>query len=196
MKGLTTAALQGRAQIVPDRFIENESLGDLVFYLDGAHSPESMDVCAKWFCLAIKEDFNSSANRAQYESSSPHESGHITNHKTTKKSSTQVMFCSVIYNFHVSYIFIIYRSVWHFPFSVVIYSLESVIGFFIDYTFTGFLNYIFSFYFINYIVILVDADKFDLLENLQILLFNCMSVRDPQLLLPRLMNACASHGKN
>ncbi|KAL0340271.1 UNVERIFIED_CONTAM: Folylpolyglutamate synthase [Sesamum radiatum] len=28
----------------------------------------------------------------------------------------------------------------------------------------------------------------------KILLFNCMSVRDPQLLLPRLVNACASHG--
>ncbi|CAI9774862.1 unnamed protein product [Fraxinus pennsylvanica] len=116
IKGLTTAALQGRAQIVPDRFIENESSGDLVFYLDGAHSPESMDVCAKWFCLAIKEDYNSLANRAHNELSSPHESGHINNHKTSKKSSTQI------------------------------------------------------------------------------LLFNCMSVRDPQLLLPRLMNACSSHG--
>lgn len=41
----------------------------------------------------------------------------------------------------------------------------------------------------------MDADYFNLLANLQILLFNCMSVRDPQLLLPRLINACASHGK-
>ncbi|KAJ6317716.1 hypothetical protein OIU76_013289 [Salix suchowensis] len=31
-------------------------------------------------------------------------------------------------------------------------------------------------------------------SSMQILLFNCMSVRDPQLLLPRLMKACASHG--
>ncbi|KAL2541636.1 Folylpolyglutamate synthase [Abeliophyllum distichum] len=116
IRGLTTAALQGRAQIVPDPFIENESPGDLVFYLDGAHSPESMDVCAKWFCLAIKEDYNSLDNRAHNELSSSHESGHMNNHKTSEKSSTQI------------------------------------------------------------------------------LLFNCMSVRDPQLLLPRLMNACASHG--
>ncbi|KAG8380754.1 hypothetical protein BUALT_Bualt06G0048900 [Buddleja alternifolia] len=41
----------------------------------------------------------------------------------------------------------------------------------------------------------MDTEEFDfLLKNVQILLFNCMSVRDPQLLLPRLMNACASHG--
>ncbi|GJT04167.1 folylpolyglutamate synthase-like protein isoform X2 [Tanacetum coccineum] len=29
---------------------------DLVYYMDGAHSPESMEVCANWFSLAIKED--------------------------------------------------------------------------------------------------------------------------------------------
>ena len=56
IKGLTTASLQGRAQIVPDRLIDMECPGDLVFYLDGAHSPESMEVCARWFSLAIKED--------------------------------------------------------------------------------------------------------------------------------------------
>lgn len=27
-----------------------------MFYLDGAHSPESMEVCAKWFSLAVKEE--------------------------------------------------------------------------------------------------------------------------------------------
>ncbi|XP_043817065.1 folylpolyglutamate synthase [Manihot esculenta] len=57
IKGLTTACLQGRAQIVPDRCINNESDGDLVFYFDGAHSPESMEVCARWFSLAIKDDY-------------------------------------------------------------------------------------------------------------------------------------------
>uniref|UniRef100_A0A7C9F1H2 Folylpolyglutamate synthase n=1 Tax=Opuntia streptacantha TaxID=393608 RepID=A0A7C9F1H2_OPUST len=31
-------------------------------------------------------------------------------------------------------------------------------------------------------------------SSTQILLFNCMSVRDPQLLLPRLMKTCARHG--
>lgn len=33
-------------------------------------------------------------------------------------------------------------------------------------------------------------------KYLQILLFNCMSVRDPQLLLPNLMKTCASHGEH
>ncbi|CAI9117371.1 OLC1v1018751C1 [Oldenlandia corymbosa var. corymbosa] len=56
MLGLTTASMQGRAQIVPDHVAESGSSGDLLFYLDGAHSPESMDVCAKWFSTAIKED--------------------------------------------------------------------------------------------------------------------------------------------
>lgn len=56
IKGLATASLQGRAQIVPDQHIDIERSGDLVFYLDGAHSPESMEVCARWFSLAIKED--------------------------------------------------------------------------------------------------------------------------------------------
>jgi len=28
----------------------------LVFYLDGAHSPESMEICAKWFSHATKDD--------------------------------------------------------------------------------------------------------------------------------------------
>lgn len=30
-------------------------MGKLVFYLDGAHSPESMEACAKWFSSATKE---------------------------------------------------------------------------------------------------------------------------------------------
>ncbi|KAL8533952.1 hypothetical protein ACS0TY_010104 [Phlomoides rotata] len=112
IKGLATVSLQGRAQIVSDQLIESESPGDLVFYLDGAHSPESMDACAKWFCLATKEDYNSPYNQASSDNR-PHESGHSI---PVKKSSTQI------------------------------------------------------------------------------LLFNCMSVRDPQLLLPRLVHACASHG--
>ncbi|TYG65774.1 hypothetical protein ES288_D06G213600v1 [Gossypium darwinii] len=52
IKGLTTASLQGRAQIVPDI----ESPGNLVFYLDGAHSPESMEACARWFSLCTRDD--------------------------------------------------------------------------------------------------------------------------------------------
>ncbi|KAL5709455.1 tetrahydrofolate synthase [Ranunculus cassubicifolius] len=89
VKALTSANMQGRAQIVTDQCMEGKP-GDLVFYLDGAHSPESMEMCGKWFSHAIKED--------------------------TKKDSTQV------------------------------------------------------------------------------LLFNCMPVRDPQILLPRLVNACAHNG--
>ncbi|KAK8575587.1 hypothetical protein V6N13_033175 [Hibiscus sabdariffa] len=95
IKGLTTASLQGRAQIVHDQFTDIESVGDLVFYLDGAHSPESMEACARWFSLCTRDDKQM-------------------NGKTK--------------------------------------------------------------------------------DTAQILLFNCMSVRDPQLLLPRLMRTCASHG--
>ncbi|KAL3834018.1 hypothetical protein ACJIZ3_008754 [Penstemon smallii] len=109
IKGLATASLQGRAQIVPDQLVESDNPDDLVFYLDGAHSPESMDVCANWFSLAIKEDRNSTSKAL-------HDSGKRNSGETSRQSSTQI------------------------------------------------------------------------------LLFNCMSVRDPQLLLPRLLNACASHG--
>lgn len=118
IKGLTTATLQGRAQIVPDRLIDIESPGDLVFYMDGAHSPESMEVCAKWFCLAIKEE-----NKQQ----------NLSNHRHDNSSAD------------------------HKP---------------------------------------VDSSgcKTPMKNSTQILLFNCMSVRDPQLLLPRLINTCANHG--
>ncbi|XP_065878130.1 folylpolyglutamate synthase isoform X2 [Euphorbia lathyris] len=115
IKGLTTACLQGRAQIVPDRCINPESDGDLVFYLDGAHSPESMEVCAKWFSLAIKDEnqqhmLNSQKN---LESMSPLVEKHC---DRSRKNFTQI------------------------------------------------------------------------------LLFNCMTVRDPQVLLPRLMKTCARNG--
>ncbi|KAL7147748.1 hypothetical protein ABFS83_06G127700 [Erythranthe nasuta] len=113
IKGLATASLQGRAQIVSDEFIESDNPGDLVFYLDGAHSPESMDVCANWFSIATKEGYIVPNNQTYNDSKALHESGQ--NAPFGKKST-------------------------------------------------------------------------------QILLFNCMSVRDPQLLLPRLVNACASHG--
>ncbi|KAG4911889.1 hypothetical protein JHK82_052478 [Glycine max] len=56
IKGLTTTSLQGRAQIVPDQFINDEIPNELVFFLDGAHSPESMEACTKWFSLAIKDE--------------------------------------------------------------------------------------------------------------------------------------------
>ncbi|XP_051122775.1 folylpolyglutamate synthase-like isoform X2 [Andrographis paniculata] len=112
IKGLVTTSLQGRAQIVRDQFPESETQGDLVVYLDGAHSPESMDACAKWFCLATKDEDNSLQNL-------------VHNIKGLQDSSQN-----------------------------------------------GSLRKICT----------------------QVLLFNCMSVRDPQLLLPRLVSTCANHG--
>ncbi|XP_044461301.1 folylpolyglutamate synthase isoform X2 [Mangifera indica] len=115
IKGLTMASLQGRAQRVPDRFMNIETTGELVFYLDGAHSPESMEVCGKWFSLAIKED-----NQQQTLDFQPSSQELAQNHQVPYGRSRK--------------------------------------------------------------------------NSAQILLFNCMSVRDPQLLFPRLMNTCASHG--
>ncbi|CAI0443354.1 unnamed protein product [Linum tenue] len=103
IKGLTAATFQGRAQIVPDQYVDSENDGDLVFYLDGAHSPESMEICAKWFSGAVKGE------------------------NQPDKVKPQVFDPS---------------------------SAERV--------------------------------------QLEILLFNCMSVRDPELLLPPLMKTCAS----
>lgn len=116
IKGLSLAVLQGRAQVVPDCLVESERPGDLVFYFDGAHSPESMDVCAKWFSVTIKEDYRQQFPIGQEKESRASQSVETDSHDVSPKSSTQI------------------------------------------------------------------------------LLFNCMSVRDPQLLLPRLMKVCASHG--
>ncbi|KAF3333994.1 folylpolyglutamate synthase isoform X2 [Carex littledalei] len=55
IRGLTTASLQGRAQMV--RLQDDDiSPSEVVFYLDGAHSPESMEVCGRWFSHTIKEE--------------------------------------------------------------------------------------------------------------------------------------------
>ncbi|KAG0466577.1 hypothetical protein HPP92_018157 [Vanilla planifolia] len=60
LRGLSSASLQGRAQIVPDPYFitqgPNFSPAGLVFYLDGAHSPESMIMSARWFSHAVKEN--------------------------------------------------------------------------------------------------------------------------------------------
>ncbi|WZZ37823.1 hypothetical protein YC2023_034082 [Brassica napus] len=112
IKGLATASLQGRGQVVPDQFIESRTSEDLVFYLDGAHTPESMEVCAKWFSSAVKRDNQSESSE------------HLVN--VSSGSS---------------------------------------------------------------------HDQFSGEENCQqILLFNCMSVRDPNMLLPHLRNICANYG--
>ncbi|VVA95503.1 unnamed protein product [Arabis nemorensis] len=50
--GLSNAYLMGRAMIVPDTELPEE----IVFYLDGAHSPESMETCANWFSQQIKQN--------------------------------------------------------------------------------------------------------------------------------------------
>ncbi|KAK6227924.1 Exostosin [Theobroma cacao] len=118
IKGLTTASLQGRAQIVCDQFTDIESPGDLVFYLDGAHSPESMEACGRWFSLRIKEG-NQQANLNYQTQDYTESSSEVAQQQFDER----------------------YKK-----------------------------------------------------DTAQILLFNCMSVRDPQLLLPHLMRACASHG--
>ncbi|XP_010491145.1 PREDICTED: folylpolyglutamate synthase-like [Camelina sativa] len=111
IKGLATTSLQGRAQVVPDQFTESRTSGDLVFYLDGAHSPESMEACAKWFSFAVKGDNQSESSE------------HLVNGSAA--SSHEKWFGETCQ---------------------------------------------------------------------QILLFNCMSVRDPNLLLPHLRNTCAKYG--
>ncbi|XP_027187002.2 folylpolyglutamate synthase-like isoform X1 [Cicer arietinum] len=119
VKGLTNASLQGRAQIVTDRHFKSEQLNELVFFLDGAHSLESMEVCARWFSLAIKEN-NPNQTLFRQQPNNP-------------KSSHEVVKMQ-----HVE---------------------------------RGFQR-----------------------KSAPILLFNCLTVRDPQLLLPRLMETCADHG--
>lgn len=121
INGLTTATLQGRAQIIPDLSFDIESPGDLVFYLDGAHSPESMEVCGKWFCLAIKED----ARQQSCSSNQEHDNSRTSNE-----------------------------------------------------------------------LVPLNPGETSSKDSAQILLFNCMSVRDPQLLLPRLVKTCVGHGIN
>ncbi|RHN68306.1 putative tetrahydrofolate synthase [Medicago truncatula] len=114
INGLTTASLQGRAQIVRDEHVNNKISNELVFFLDGAHSPESMEACAKWFSLAIKDQ-------------------------------NQTLFHQIADN-------------------------------------SRFSNKV------------VKTHQSETQKSAQILLFNCMSVRDPQLLLPHLMKTCADHG--
>lgn len=67
IKGLVTTNFPGRSQVIPDPYTRscqqhsegeagNADAGELCFYLDGAHSPESMEECAKWFSQAIKKE--------------------------------------------------------------------------------------------------------------------------------------------
>lgn len=68
IRGLSTANFSGRSQIVCDSSLYSDCPeimsencgGELIFYLDGAHSPESMEACAKWFSNAVKGYKNAS----------------------------------------------------------------------------------------------------------------------------------------
>ncbi|XP_048432400.1 LOW QUALITY PROTEIN: folylpolyglutamate synthase-like [Pyrus x bretschneideri] len=127
-RGLSTAHLSGRAQIVYDTSLKSynsskepeSSSGDLIFYLDGAHSPESMEVCGRWFSTAVKGNQKTSS-RLRVENAE-----------------------QVLGNDHIQY----------------------------------------------------GSGKMEepYETSKQILLFNCMEVRDPQALLPQLVNTCASSG--
>lgn len=50
VKGLQLTKWAGRAEVIHD------PSGRLSFYIDGAHSPESMEACANWFCSRIKHE--------------------------------------------------------------------------------------------------------------------------------------------
>ncbi|XP_052735826.1 folylpolyglutamate synthase isoform X3 [Vigna angularis] len=118
IKGLISASLQGRAQIVPDQHLKGERSNRLVFFLDGAHSPESMEVCARWFSLAIKE-----------------------------YSPDQTLFHQQLDNSKFS----------------------------------------------HEVVKTHNGERVSQGKSTPILLFNCLTVRDPQLLLPHLMKTCADN---
>ncbi|RWR86143.1 Folylpolyglutamate synthetase [Cinnamomum micranthum f. kanehirae] len=129
VRGLATASLQGRAQIVPDPLVNlqhecDANLGGLMFFLDGAHSPESMEVCARWFSDAVKEDIQQHDSFKQL----PHDSQSTTHGLIQSRTNEG------------------------------------------------------------------KVPDFSFKNISQILLFNCMPVRDPQRLLPPLRNACARHG--
>ncbi|GAB2267169.1 hypothetical protein Dimus_002153 [Dionaea muscipula] len=120
-RGLSSARLSGRAQVVYDSASKPQSRsfgGDLIFYLDGAHTPESMDVCARWFSSAVKDDDDD-------------------DEKTNTVTSLQN--------------------------GCLLHNEDQSIG---------------------------ESTKI----RKRILLFNCMEVRSPQLLLPQLVGTCASSG--
>lgn len=90
IKGLSTAHFSGRAQIVYDTssksnctdMVSGNCSGDLIFYLDGAHSPESMEACAKWFSDAVRGcKIPSHSSNSVKNAEEPSENGH-THHKS------------------------------------------------------------------------------------------------------------------
>ncbi|KAI3806630.1 hypothetical protein L1987_22541 [Smallanthus sonchifolius] len=132
LRGLSTAHLSGRAQIVHDFSLglsnpikfDESCHGELIFYLDGAHSPESMDACAKWFSNVVHEKIHRpvplfSKSKSIEESCSSNGCIQQSNEKENSKIISK-----------------------------------------------------------------------------RVLLFNCMEVRDPEIILPRLVDICASSGSD
>ncbi|KAK9169855.1 hypothetical protein Syun_001995 [Stephania yunnanensis] len=109
-RGLSTAHLSGRAQIVYDASVKScklldeqeNSSGDLIFYLDGAHSPESMEACARWFSKAVKE---SESSRFEIIGESVENSGRSLERENlhSRKTSKQFLLfnCMEVRNPHV-----------------------------------------------------------------------------------------------
>ncbi|KAJ0521361.1 putative tetrahydrofolate synthase [Helianthus annuus] len=133
LRGLSTAHLSGRAQIVHDvslglnnnQIKTDESChGELIFYLDGAHSPESMDACAKWFSNVVNEKVHRPVplfSKGRNINESYSSNGYIQQPNEKEESKT---------------------------------------------------------------------------ISKRILLFNCMDVREPEIILPRLVDICSSSGSN
>lgn len=91
IEGLANASFQGRAQIVPDPFIslddQNCNTGGLVFYLDGAHSPESMEMCARWFSHVVKEEETECSDHSGEKSHDNGNSRQVIGHILSKVST-------------------------------------------------------------------------------------------------------------
>ncbi|XP_020585782.1 folylpolyglutamate synthase-like isoform X2 [Phalaenopsis equestris] len=96
LRGLSTAHLSGRAQIFHDELDycserpENKNhSGDLIFYLDGAHSPESMEVCARWFSNVTRDVHSSHENgyieKADFHKNLKNENCHNVADKVSRK---------------------------------------------------------------------------------------------------------------
>lgn len=92
IRGLSNAQFSGRAQIVCDsslysdcsEIMSESCVGELIFYLDGAHSPESMEACAKWFSNAVKGCKNPSRSSVGVENSEESsENGHFLHESKT-----------------------------------------------------------------------------------------------------------------
>lgn len=74
-RGLASVEWPGRAQVVPDTDVPapgGAPRGSLTFYLDGAHTPESMEVCATWFCESVEGGANTAETSGGVQESGHH----------------------------------------------------------------------------------------------------------------------------